>query len=147
MAATYNYGANPPIDYPRLLIADTDITRAVFQDSEIEAMTLIVGQQVQSSMLYSGSQGQNLPSTPVSYLRIAAYLLQSLASSNSRMASVTQLLDVKLEPGTAAQALRDQAREWLEIDDNAGAFMVIEQCNTQWAFSQRWWSQVQRMSA
>lgn len=147
MAATYQFGANPAIDYPRLLIGDTDTTKPIFQDSEIEAVTTIVTLQYQSSMFYSQPAGANLPSSPVSYLRIAAYLLNALAGSKSRVASVTKLLDVELDPGRAAEQLREQAKEWLDIDDNAGAFMIIEQATTQWGFIQRFWNQVQRQTA
>jgi hypothetical protein len=80
----------------------------------------------------------------VSFLRVAALALSALASNQSRLASITQLLDVHLAPGVAAKALRDQAAEYRAIDDDAGAFAVIEQVNTSWNMRDRFWAQVQR---
>jgi hypothetical protein len=146
MSFSYQFGANPQIDYPRLLISDTVDLNHIFEDSEIQAAYLIQQSFFQSSMLYSGSSGQYVPASPVSYLRVAALLLDSLAANKSRLSSVTQLLDVKLDPSKASIALRDQAKQYREVDDDSGAFMIIEQCPTVWAFEDRYWKQVQRQS-
>jgi hypothetical protein len=144
MAFTYQFGANPTIDYPRLLISDTQDTNHIFEDSEIEAAYLIQASVWQSSMYYSGYAGRTLPSSPVSYLRVAALLLDSIAANKSRLSSITQLLDVSLSPERAAKALRDQAERYRAIDDDSGAFAIVEQCNDQWSFRQRYWNEVQR---
>lgn len=147
MSATYQYGANPSIDYPRLLIADTDTTNPIFQDSEITAAYSIVAAQYQSGMFYSGTTGANLPATPVSYLRVAALLLDALASNNSRLSGAVKILDVQLDIGKAAQAIRDQANSYRATDDDAGAFAIIEQVNNEWSFIDRFWKTVQRQAA
>lgn len=152
MSFSYNFGANPPIDYIRLLISDTQETDGgspavniyIFEDSEIMAAYQIQAAQFQSSQFFSGAMGRNLPSQPVSYLRVAALLLDSLASNKSRLSSLVEVLDVKLDPSKASKSLRDQAAAYRETDDNAGAFMIIEQCNDQWSFRQRYWNEVQR---
>lgn len=148
---SYNFGANPAIDYPRLLVADTQqfqpdgITRGyVFADQEINAMTMIVGNTFQSSMVYDPPLSAQVPTTPVSYLRIAAYLLNSLAANQARLAGIVQLLDVKLSMKDSAAALQAQAKEWLEIDDDQGAFMIIEQVNDPASFRDRFWKEIQR---
>ena len=146
MAFTYNFGANPQIDYIRLLISDTVDLNHVFEDSELLALYQIQQLTWQTSMLYSGSAGAYLPSTPVSYLRVAALALDSLAANKSRLSSITQLLDVKLDPSKAAIALRTQAQSYREIDDDAGAFAIIEQVRDDWSFRDRWWAQVQRQA-
>lgn len=146
MAFTYNFGANPQIDYPRLLISDTQVLNHVFEDGEIISCYAIQSAMFQSSMLYSGPVGQNLPSQPVSYLRVAALLLDSLAANKSRLASIKMLLDVKLDAADAAIQLRATAKEYREVEDNAGAFMIIEQCGTEWGFEQRFWNMVARQS-
>ncbi len=149
MSFSYQFGANPPIDYPRFLISDTDASNYIFEDSEITMATIIQGLSWQSSMQYSGVAGStNLPTPPVSYRRVAATLLDSLAANASRLSQITQLLDVQLSPGTAAKALRDQAA-CLREEDDAGAFVIIEQVQTgaPWAFRDRWWAQIQRQSA
>lgn len=151
MAFTYQFGANPQIDFPRMLIGDTADENHIFEDSEIMAAYTICQSQFQSSMMWSGSAsaGSNLPSTPVSYLRVAALLLDCLASSKSRMmGGISKLLDVSLfDASRSASQLRDQARSWREVDDDAGAFVLIEQCTTSFGFLQRFYSQVQRQSA
>ncbi len=138
--------SNPAIDYPRLLIADTNAAQPIFQDEEIQAATQIQQYQFQSSMFYSGAMGRNLPSSPVSFLRVAALLLDSLATNKGRLASVQALLDVKLDASKAAKALQDQAASYRQTDDESGAFMIIEQCNDYFSFSDRFWKQVQRQS-
>ena len=144
MAFTYNFGANPQIDYPRLLIADTVDLNHIFEDSEIQAAYQIQAAQFQTGMFWSGSAGANLPSTPVSYLRVAALLLDSIACSNARLAGVLTVLGIKMDTGKAAQVLRDQAKDYRATDDDAGAFAIIEQCNNEWSFSDRFWKTIQR---
>lgn len=146
MAFTYDFETAPQIAYVRLLISDTDSAEHVFEDSEILAGYSIQQSQFQSSMLYSGAAGQNLPSSPVSYLRVAALLLDSLAANKSKLASIKALPDIKLDAADAAIQLRATAKQYRDVDDNAGAFCIIEQCNTDWAFRDRFWSQVQRQA-
>jgi hypothetical protein len=146
MGATYQFGSNPQIDYPRLLVADTDMGAPIFDDREITAMYQIQAAQFQTSMQYNAPAGQNLPASPVSYLRVAALLLDALASNKARLSSVVGLLDVKLNVTAAAKALRDQAAAYRETDDNSGAFAIIEQVFTGPGLVDRFWSQVQRES-
>ena len=141
---TYNYGANPPIDYPRLLISDTVEANHIFEDSEITMAYSIETGTFQSSMFYSYPSGNSLPTQPIPYRRIAALLLDSIAANKSRLASVMALLDVKLAPEKAAQELRAQAKALRDTDDNDGAFFIIEQVHDVFSFRQRFWSQVQR---
>ncbi len=144
MSFSYQFGANPQIDYVRLLISDTQETDHIFEDAEILMAAQINCAPFQSSMFYSPPAGRNIPLAPTSYLRTAATLLDAIASNKSRLASVQQLLDVKIDPAKASYALREQAREYRQIDDNTGAFFIIEQCTTTWSFQDRFWSQVQR---
>lgn len=163
---TFTYGINlgnpnPPVDYPRLLVSDTVQFAAdgvtpiyIFSDQEILAMESIVQSNFQSAQFFStpggppgsGSPGSNLPAQPIPYYRVAGMLLNSLASNSSRLASVTQLLDVKLNPSLAAKALRDQAQSYFDQDDNSGAFVIIEQVNDSFSFTDRFFKQYQRQS-
>lgn len=138
--------SNPSIDLPRLLIADTNIAKPIFQDEEIQLATLAQQLQFQSSMTFSGAAGRNLPSSPVSYLRVAALLLDSLAANKGRLAGIQQMLDIKIDASKAAVALQTQAKQLRQVDDDSGAFMIIEQCNDYFSFSDRFWKQVQRQS-
>lgn len=145
---SYASGNNPQIDYPRLLIGDTNPDQEVFSDSEILAAYNICSMGAwQSSMAFSGSMGRvSLPATPVSYLRVAALLLDILAGNRAKLA-ITKILDGNFDFAAAARELRAQAAAWREIDDDSGAFAVIEQVFNQAGFLQRYYSQVQRQMA
>ncbi len=154
MGFTYNFGLNPQIDYPRMLGADAieflpdGSVAYTFQDSEIIAFGNIVSNVWQSSMFWTAPSGQaTLPSSPVNVLRQAALMLDAKAANASQLASVIKLLDVQLSPDKAANALRAQAEQYRRIDDESGAFVIIEQVTTDWAFRDRFWSQWQRTAS
>ena len=144
MAFTYIPGT--PVFYVRLLIPDT-IAPGIFSDDEINAFLQINQLTWQSSMFSSYQMGTlQLPQTPSNFLRAAALALRSLAGNNARLAAVTGLLDVKLNPALAAAALNKQADSYMEMDDNSGAFAIYEQVTTDWAFRDRWLAQLQRQT-
>ena len=155
MTATYTYDftSAPAISYVRLLIPDTQFIpnvsppQMVFSDQEIGAFFTIQQMTSQSGMFFSGNQARNLPALPLSYVRVAALALDTLANNKGKLGNVVQLLDVKLEWAKAAQILRDGAKNYREIDDDSGAIFIIEQTNTDWSFADRWWKQWQRQSA
>ena len=147
MSWSYSFTANPNIAYVRLLIPDTQPAQPIFQDEEIQAFFNIQMMNFQSGMFFSGVQGRNLPSLPLSYVRVAALALDTLANNKGRLGSVVKMLDVQLDWKAAADILREGAKTYREIDDNAGAMMIIEQTPTDWAFAQRWWNQFQRQTA
>jgi hypothetical protein len=145
---TYNScdGTNNTIDFVRLLISDTQEVNHIFEDSEILGAYQIQMAQFQSAQFFSPPLGQNLPANPVSYLRVSALLLDSLAANKARLASIKQLLDVRLDSSDASIQLRATAAEYRDVEDNSGAFMIIEQVNDEWSFRDRFWKQVQRQS-
>ena len=147
MSWTYSFVDNPNIAYVRLLIPDTDPVKIIFQDEEIQAFFAIQQATFQSGMFFSGVQGRNLPSLPLSFVRVAALALDTLANTKGKLGNVVKLLDVQLDWKDAASILREGAKTYREVDDNAGAFMIIEQTPTDWAFAQRWWNQFQRQTA
>ena len=146
MSWSYTFGANPILDYPRMLISDTNPAMQLFQDQEILAAYGIQASTFQSSMFFSGLTGNTLPSTPVSYFRVAAILLDCLAANKAFLASVKSLPDITLDPASAAKALSEKAKAYREVEDNAGAIMIIEQCATSWATIDRYWAQIQRQT-
>lgn len=148
---TYSGGANPPIDYPRLMVSDTQeflpdgVTSGyVFSDQEIAAMTVIQQLQFQSAQYYSPPAGSNLPTSPVPYLRIAAGLIDCMATNKAKLSSIKRILDVQLDSADAAKWLMAQAKAYRDADDNSGSFMIIEQVQNDWSLAQRYWNQVQR---
>lgn len=147
MSFTYDLANNPTVAYIRLLIADTDEANQIFSDEEIMGAYAITASVFQSGAFYSGVPGTGrttLPSSPVSYFRVAAVLLDALAANKSRLAGITKLLDVELSPAQAATALAKKAQEYRTVDDESGAFVVIEQCTTDWSFRDRFLKTVQR---
>lgn len=153
MSFTYNFGANPPIDYPRFLCRDTveflpNGNRAyAFEDSEITMATNIVAAVWQSSMFFSGTAGVTpLSSPPTPWRRIGAMLLNGLASSSSKLSMITQILDVHMDASKAAEQLRADATELLRQDDEDGSLVIIEQVNDSFSFRDRWWNQWQRQA-
>ena len=153
---TYQGGANPPIDYPRILVADTVQFSPVygstpifaFWDEEIEAATQIEMAVWQSGQFWSGRAGvasfQN--SSVVPWRRIAATLIDALAANQARIGLISQQLDTKLNPG-AVKDMQAQAAALRLADDNSGAFAIIEQVNDGWSFIDRYWKTIQRESA
>ena len=150
---TYDFDTDPLVAYVRLLIPDTSFLpkvsppQMIFTDQEIAAFYQIQGSVFQSTQFFSGAAGRNIPGLPISYLRVAALALDTLANNKGKLGNVVQLLDVKLEWAKAAQILRDGAKNYREIDDDSGAIFIIEQTNTDWSFADRWWKQWQRQSA
>lgn len=155
MSFSYGGGTNPAIDAPRLLVSDTQqfaldgVTRLyVFEDSEILLAGAITAGVWQSSQFFSGVDGvATLPSTPSQYLRTAATLLFSLSANNARLAAIKQILDVRVDATDAAEQMRKTAQSYLDMDDNSGAFALIEMVNSDFSFRDRFWKQVQRQSA
>ena len=140
----------PCWSWARILVGDTvqfapNGNRVyIFEDQEYAAMATILTQQWQSSQFYSPPAGQFLPSQPIPWLRVAALALDSMAANKSYLASVQELLDVKLDASKSADALRKQAQSYRDQDDNSGAFMIIEQVNDSFSLYDRYWKQVQR---
>lgn len=144
---SFTYIPGTPVFYVRLLIPDTNSDNPIFSDEEINGFMQINSMTWQSSMFSSYTQGTvQLPQTPSNFLRAAALALNALAGNSSRLAAVTKLLDVNLNPALAAKALQDTAQRYLDMDDNSGAFAIYEQVTTDWAFRDRWLAQLQRQT-
>jgi hypothetical protein len=140
VAFTYQFGANPTIDAPRLLIADTDATHPIFDDREIQLMYTI-----DPPVVFTAGQSQDgtIPLTygTASYRRVAAGLLDALASNKARLSAALEVLDIKLDPSKAAKALMDQANNLRTIDDNSATFALVELVHDQFTWRERVWKQ------
>jgi len=155
MSWSFQNGANPVIDYPRILSGDMNPVTPIFQDEAILSIEQIVVKPFQSGMFWStpngaiggGTLGTMLPQIPIPYYRVAAIMLQSMAAQQAWPSAVTQLLDVKLNGPAAVKALQALAQSYIDLDNDSGAFMIIEQVNNDWSFRDRFWKQWQRQSA
>ena len=124
---TYNFTSAPLLSSVRLLVPDTDSTKPIFQDDEVNQAIYIESSQG----LYASGQaapGGNPVPCPVqvySIRRAAALLVEVIAGNSARLAQVTQLLDVKLDT-KAADALRAYAKSLRDTEANSGAFAIAE---------------------
>jgi hypothetical protein len=117
-------GSNPQIDYPRLIIADTDAAKPVFQDEEILSMY-----QIDQIFIFTpNGQGAVTTFSQSSYRRVAAGLLESLAANRARLANTLKVLDVEVDTRQAAKDLRETAKQLRDVDENSGAFAIVESC-------------------
>jgi hypothetical protein len=147
MAFTYNPSSE--LGKVRMLIADTDAAHPIFDDAEVQAAM----DMQNSNVLYVSGQAQpsglgvQVPVSVGSIYRSAALLLRALASNKSRLSSVVQLLDVKLSPNLAAEALRDTAKEYIEMEQNSGAFAIAEMAPNEFSGRERLEKMFQRLYA
>jgi hypothetical protein len=142
MSFTYSFGANPVIDYPRLIIADTDAAQPIFQDEEVMSAYQI------DSMVMFIPVGQGSPvqvNAQPSSRRAAAVLLDSLAANKARLASALKVLDIQIDSTKAAKELRDTAKELRDTEANSGNFAITEMVQTQFAARERVWKQLLRI--
>ena len=147
MSWTYNPGNPGPVDYVRFLIADTDILHPIMQDEEINNALFLTSTQglYQNSALYATGQITTPTVQVYSVWYAAAACLDAMASNKSYLASVQQLLDVRLDASKAAAALRAQAKEYRQREDDAAHFCIIEQITTAFQARERWWAQLLRV--
>ena len=145
MAFTYDFAANAQISTIRMLIGDTDSANPIFTDVEIENFYAVQAATYQSGASYSGTAGATLPSSPLSYLRVAALALDAMAALKARM-DLTGLQDAKTDFHGSARELREQAKQFRCVDDESGAFVMIEQCHTGFSWLDRYNRQLQRSS-
>lgn len=126
---TYNFSQNLQLSQVRMLIADTNISKPVFDDDEVmNALQLTSSQGIFTSgqaVSFGVSYPQPVPLI-YSVYRAAALLLDCIAANKSKLASITELLDVKLSPDKAATALRAQAAEYRNLASNDGSFAIAE---------------------
>lgn len=144
---SFTYDPTTNLGRVRLLIADTDSNNVIFQDAEVQAALDIEASQnlYVSGMAQPTALGVVIPTQVYSIYRAAALLLRSLAANKSRLSAVVQLLDVKLSPNTAAQALRDTADSYIEMEQNSGAFAIAEVIPDQFSARERLFKQQQRL--
>jgi hypothetical protein len=145
---TYGYGDNPPIDYPRFLVADTVEFAAdgvtpvyIFADEEI-AMAGVIDAITVIAPGGGGQQSYTGMSTPRFQ---AAALLEALASNKARLASAMKVLDISIDTTKAAAALCEQAEALRNAERNSGAFAIVEWVPDQFAARERLWKQMVRL--
>ena|ERR1039457_675268 len=142
MSFSYQLGANPQIDAPRFLAFDTQSVGHIYEDEEI-----LMAYQIDAAVYFS-AVSTNLPQSQgaPSYRRVAAVLLDALASNRARLAGIVESLDVKLSLDKAADELRKTAQGYRDTEANSGAFAIAEMYLDQFTGRQRIWKQLLRIS-
>lgn len=126
-----------------MLIADTDSTHPIFDDREID-----LAYTIDAPVVFAPGNG----GTPVSYgspsyRRVAAALLDALASNRARLSGAIDALDIKADIKSVAAALKAQADNYRKIDDESAVCAFIEVVVDTFSYRSRIWSQWQRQFA
>jgi hypothetical protein len=148
---TYNFTTDPVLSRVRLLIADTDASNYIFEDVEITQALYMESSQAlycspQSNPTAFPTSSVYIPQVYSPYLA-AALLLDSLASNKARIGSITQLLDVKLDPTKASKMFRDIAESYRQREQDMGHFAVAEMVYDQFTTRERILNQWLRLYA
>ncbi len=142
---SFTYIPGTPVFIVRSLIPDTDSTRAIFSDEEINGYLWLNSTQ----SLYTSGQAvptaASFNATPVvySYRRAAAQAIDVIASSRSRRAILEQVLDVKLS-AAAIKGLHDMA-DSLRAEDENGNYAIAEMVFDPFSARERAVAQLQRL--
>lgn len=142
MSFSYQLGANPTIDVPRLLVADTVSDGHIFEDEEILMMTNFVCPA--ASIVPAGGGQATINGTP-SYRYIAAALLEALAANKAKLANALKVLDIQVNTQSASQELKDLADRYRQAEQENGGFAIVEQTVDQFAARERLWKQMLRL--
>lgn len=148
MSFTYDFNTYPLGSQVRLLIADTDVLNPIFSDDEINQFLFMSS----SSGIYTSSQffptsfGGGYQGAPVySVYRAAALALDTLGSLKARLAGVLKVLDVSVDLGKAAAALKAQAKDYRDLAAQDGSFAISEQVFDSFSARERVWKQFLRI--
>ncbi len=150
MSFTYDLATEPLLSRVRLLVADTNSAKPIFQDDEINAAIQMESSQglYISGQASQGALNLQIPYVPQIYSlkRSAALLLDSIAANYSRLTQVIELLDVKVTAGQQAKDLRAQAKQYRDDEANSGSFAIAEMIPNDFAARERIWKVAQRVN-
>ncbi len=140
MSFTYSPPAPTLVNLVRLQVADTDSTHPVFQDEEITmAASLETGGYMAASSSSSGSVISTINNA--SARRVAACMLDALAANKARLSAALEVLDIKIDPSKAAQALQKQAAYLREVESESGFFAIAETVYDPFTWRSRVWNE------
>jgi hypothetical protein len=144
MSFTYDFTNYPDLSATRMLAFDTDPTKPIWQDAEIN-----MAMQIESSgSIIVGLTGF-MPAVPVkqviSYRRAAALLLRGLSVGKARNL-IESVLDVKMNGPAAAAALGKIADSYIEDEMNAGYFAISEMVQDSFSMRERLWKMLYRQN-
>jgi len=126
---TYDFTSAPQLSQVRMLVADTNVQKPIFDDDEINAALQLTSSQgiyTSPQRLPIAVSGAQCVPLVYSVYRAAALLCDALASNKARLAAIVSILDVKLSPEKSAQELRAMAQEYRNVAMNDGSFAIAE---------------------
>lgn len=125
MSFTYDLVNAYDLSVVRLLVFDTNSAAPIFED--IEVTTALQYESSQNLIVALSGYTLRQPAKLIySHRRAAAMLLRSLAANKARLATISGLLDVKLNAAQAAQQLNALADQYINDEANAGYFAISE---------------------
>lgn len=127
---SYTFDPQTPIGLVRILIADGDPARYVFEDEDITAIL----------QLEAANDGTQYPRFA------AATLLISLAANYTRLLGVIELMDINVQADKMATALMKQAAQYREDENSAAELDWIEWVNDPFSARERVYKQWLRTS-
>lgn len=143
---SFSYQPMTPIFFVRSLIPDTNMANAVFSDEELNGYLFLESSQgiYSSGQAWpNGNQG-SMPIQVFSYRRAAAMAIDVIAGDRAKLATIQQLLDVKIDGGKAQSALHEIAESLREQEDNT-SFAIAELTYDPFAARERMLNQLLRI--
>lgn len=142
MSFSYSLGSNPTIDYVRLLVGDTVSLNHIWEDEEIQSAYVI---DTAWAIAPAGGGFPTQSTGTPSARRAAAVLLDGLASNKARISAQLKVLDIEINPESAAKQIREQASYFRTVESEMGFFAIAEMVPDQFAARERVWKQMLRL--
>lgn len=143
---SFSYQPMTAIFFVRSLIPDTNQSNAIFSDEELNGFLFLESSQgiYTSGMAWPNGSQAPLPIQVYSYRRAAAMAIDVIAADRAKLATIQQLLDVKIDGGKAQTALHEIAESLREQEDNLG-FAIAEVTYDPFAARERMLNQLLRL--
>ena len=145
MAFTYDFNSAPLLSSVRMMVPDT-VAPGIFSDAEVNQAIYLESSQGTYASGQAVPNGLPLANTVQVYSvrRAAALLCDILANNWGKLAIVTSILDVKLNP-TAAKVMGDRAESLRHTESMSGAFAIAEWVLDPKGAMERVWKQMLRL--
>lgn len=144
---SFSYTPGTPVFYVRSLIPDTNSTRSIFSDEEINGFLYLNSSQFLyvSAMAVQGGAAPIPPVQVYSFYRTAAMAIDVIASDRAKLATLQQVLDIKIDGGKAQASLHEIAESLRTQEDNLGHFAIAEMTFDPFAARERTLNQLLRI--
>ncbi len=144
---SFTYDPMTPIFFVRSLIPDTNPSAFIFSDEELNGYLFLESSQgiYTSGQAWPNGTRAAMPVQVYSYRRAAAMAIDVIASDRAKLATLQQVLDVKIDGGKAQVALHEIAESLREQEDNT-SFAIAEMVPDPFAARERCLNQLLRLT-